>query len=128
MRKSLAALAVVSCVSAAQASNWMKSGTTAGGSSYVDVDSIRQVAPGIRAAWNKSTWTDEKEAYKEIMAFTQFNCRNQTAADIQMVGYRRDGTNESFVNSLSEIKWEAVPPDTTVEGRLKLVCTYPSPK
>lgn len=86
---------------------------------YIDVDSIKQVAPNQYEAWFKAELINDG-LIKEAERYSFFDCAERKAKALKTITYLRDGmTDETGEEGL-----ENVPPNDTMMGVLQFVCTY----
>jgi hypothetical protein len=101
----------------AEGADWVK--VTEVDNFYLDVSSIKQVAPGQYQAWSKTEFKDGA-SLKEARINSLFHCVERKVKELQGTLYYKDGT----VHDEGERDWHDVVPESNYEKVLNFVCTY----
>jgi hypothetical protein len=101
----------------AEGADWVK--PTEINNFYIDVNSIKQVAPGQYQAWSKTEFTNDA-SLKEVKIHSLYHCVERKVKELEGTLSYQDGT----VHNEGARDWHDVIPDSVLAGALDFVCTY----
>jgi hypothetical protein len=99
-----------------EGANWVRAGVD---NFYVDVDSIKEVAPDQYKACFKAELTDDV-LIREAERYSFFDCTGRKTKALVTIKHFRDGS----IGETGEEGLEDVPPDSIMEDVLQFVCSY----
>jgi hypothetical protein len=86
---------------------------------YLDVSSIKQVAPGQYQAWSKTEFKNDA-SLKEARIHSLYHCAERKVKELQGTLYYQDGS----IHHEGARDWHHVIPGSVLAGALDFICTH----